>query len=129
MKQTGQSEHLAEALSIQELGFSLAAMRDSGQSQSETFETLLECYVGRRKELVSKRIDTPLDALVVAHTMEQCVNAIGSCAQSDEAVQFQVLAVELLLAVRSLIPFAERQAAVSRNALNLYSSVCAGKLN
>ena len=129
MKQTGQSERLTEALSLQALGFSLAAMRDGGQGQSEIFETLLESYVCRRKELVSKRIDSPLDALIVAHTMEQCANAVGNCAQSDEAAQFQFLALELLLAVRSLIPFAERLAKVSRDDLNLYSSAYAGSLH
>ena len=116
---TADSTLLPEALDIQKLVRELKTMRDAGQSGSEVFETLLEGFVSRRRELVSVPIATPVDALIVAHTMESAANAVAVCAECEGPDTFRFLAVELLLALENLIPFIEKKAGVTRAQLNL----------
>ena len=113
------SRLLPEALDIQNQARELRTMRDAGQSGSEVFETLLEGFVNRRRELVSVPITTPVDALIVTHTMESAANAVAVCADSDCPDTFRFIASELLLALQNLIPFIEKQAGTTRNQLNL----------
>lgn len=110
---------LPEALDIQKLTHRLRTMQDAGQSGSEVFETLLDGFVSRRRELVSTPITTTVDALIVAHVMESAANAVAVCADSENPDTFRFLALELSLALQNLIPFIEKKAGVTRRQLSL----------
>ena len=116
---TVDSRLLSEALDIQKLRHRLRAMQDAGQSGSEAFETLLEGFVNWRRDIVSSPITTPVDALIVAHTMESAANAVAVCADCQDPDTFKCLAVELLVALQNLIPFIENKAGVTRGQLHL----------
>ena len=113
------SRLLPEALDIQNLARELRTMRDAGESETKIFENLLDGFVDRRRALVATPINTPVDALILAHTMESAANAVAVCADNDCPDTFRFLSTELLLALWNLIPFIERQAGTTRGQLNL----------
>ena len=116
---TAGSTLLPAALDIQNLARELRTMRDAGESETGVFETLLNGFVDRRRALVSTPISSPVDALILAHTMESAANAVAVCADGESPEAFRIIATELLLALWTLIPFVEKQAGTTRGQLNL----------
>ena len=120
MTQAQNSPLLQEAHAVQREARALMALRDRYGITSDAFQDRMMAWVLQRQKLAATPITSPLEGLIVAHTLRQCSGAIPVCMEMDDEGSLFVLAAELLVAGTSLIAFFETSAGLSRADLGLH---------
>jgi hypothetical protein len=116
---------LQEAHAVQHEARALMALRDQGDTTSKAFQKRMLRWVAQRRKLAATTITSPLEGLILSHTLLQCSGAIPVCMEMEDEGSLQVLASELLTASAGLIAYFESLAGHSRADLGLHEDYSA----
>lgn len=108
---------LSKALSVQAEAQDLMAASNTGMVSDERWGR----WATRHRALAGSSVNSPIDALVVAHTLLQCSTKLPSLVLAGDSVEsLAYLTAEILEAASGLTTYLEDTAGLQRSDLGLH---------